>query len=189
MWLLPLARTSGGGGRICLKPVMILFCLVLKATLSVSKVISLIRSTPYHSLGLLVAFAMLRCLIQLDLEGYSWNPGSDRKIERDPWKRKISEIFWWERNLAATREVGFSKIMAWDARRTGKENGIRHKNDARLSWKGAGMQVQEPPFQCLMQPSFVTPWHQVDQRQLFPVLYLYRHENCLSKKLSFAKEG
>ena len=32
-----------------------------------------------------------------------------------------------------TREVGFSKIMAWDARRTEKENGIRHKNDARLS--------------------------------------------------------
>ena len=31
------------------------------------------------------------------------------------------------------REVGFSKIMAWEARRNGKENGIRHKNDARLS--------------------------------------------------------
>lgn len=31
------------------------------------------------------------------------------------------------------REVGFSKIMAWDARRNGKENGIRRKNDARLS--------------------------------------------------------
>lgn len=35
MWLLPLARASGSGGPICLKPVMILFCLVLKATLSV----------------------------------------------------------------------------------------------------------------------------------------------------------
>lgn len=83
MWLLPLARASGGGGRICPKPVMILFCLVLKATLSVSKVISLIRSTSYPSLGLLIAFAMLRCLMQQDLEGYSWNPGFDRKIEQD----------------------------------------------------------------------------------------------------------
>ena len=79
MWLLPLARASGGGGRICLKPVMILFCLVLKATLSVSKVISLIQSTSFPSLGLLIAFAMLRCLMQQDLEGYSWNPGFDPK--------------------------------------------------------------------------------------------------------------
>ena len=38
---------------------MIRFCLVLKATLSVSKVISLIRSTSYPLLGLLIAFAML----------------------------------------------------------------------------------------------------------------------------------
>ena len=79
MWLLPLARSSGGGGGICLKPVMILFCLVLKATLSVSKVISLIRSTSYPLLGLLIAFAMLRCLMQQDPEGYSWNSGFDPK--------------------------------------------------------------------------------------------------------------
>lgn len=80
MWLLPLARASGSGGPICLKPVMILFCLVLKATLSVSKVISLIRSTSYPSLGLLIVFAMLRCLMQQDhVEGYSWNPGFDPK--------------------------------------------------------------------------------------------------------------
>ena len=64
MWLLPLARASGGGGGICLKPVLILFCLVLKATLSVSKVISLIRSTSYPLLELWIAFAMLRCLMQ-----------------------------------------------------------------------------------------------------------------------------
>ena len=64
MWLLPLARASGGGGGISLKPVLILFCLVLKATLSVSKVISLIRSTSYPLLELLIAFAMLRCLMQ-----------------------------------------------------------------------------------------------------------------------------
>ena len=79
MWLLPLTRASGGGGGICPKPVLILFCLVLKATLSVSKVISLIRSTSFPSLGLLIAFAMLRCLMQQDLEGYSWNPGFDPK--------------------------------------------------------------------------------------------------------------
>lgn len=112
---------------------MILFCLVLKVTLSVSKVISLIRSTSYPSLGHLIAWPVLRSLMQQGLEGYSWNSGFDPKNKARFVK---TQNF---RNLSMGTEFGrysgggIGQIMAWDARSTGKENGIRHKNDARLS--------------------------------------------------------
>ena len=168
-WKYPNSRAaSGGGGGICLKPVMILFCLVLKVTLSASKV-TYIFDTKYI-LSLVRTFDCLRW--SRIWKGILGTRDFTRNVERDSWKRKISEIYWWERNLAATREVWFAKSLPGTGMRAelGKKTvfGIKMMRDCCEKERECRIRSPLPSVWCSLALSHLSTKLQLIKGNFFP---------------------